>query len=162
MTARPSLIQNSKFNDFLWVCWFLSKNLFNFVPPARKLHNPYCHNLQRVFQHDLCHLKRFYGYWFFFEKEILYVYWTFDFAIKIAFRDWDNFCKSCPHPEKLLPCPFIGPKMFCAGPKLFSQPKYLTAFSASSKLFCQHKNQFYWMQIIFLSGTKNLDQPKTF
>ena len=37
------LIQNSKFNSFLWVCWFLCKNLSNFVPPAWKLHNPYCH-----------------------------------------------------------------------------------------------------------------------
>jgi hypothetical protein len=27
------LIQNSKFNNFLWVCWFLYKNIFNFVPP---------------------------------------------------------------------------------------------------------------------------------
>ena len=25
------LIQNSKFNNFLWVCWFLGKNLF-FIP----------------------------------------------------------------------------------------------------------------------------------
>ena len=33
----------SKFNNFLWVCWFLGKNIFNFVPPAWKLHNPYCH-----------------------------------------------------------------------------------------------------------------------
>ena len=41
-----SLIQNSKFNDFLLVCWFLCKNLSNFVPPAWKLHNPYCHNIQ--------------------------------------------------------------------------------------------------------------------
>ena len=31
-------------NNFLWVCWFLCKNLSNFVPPAWKLHNPYCHN----------------------------------------------------------------------------------------------------------------------
>ena len=43
-------IQNSvqilKFNNFLWVCWFLGKNLSNFVPLIWKLHNPYCHNLQ--------------------------------------------------------------------------------------------------------------------
>ena len=38
------LIQNSKFNNFLWAYWFLCKNLSNFVPPAWKLHNPYCHN----------------------------------------------------------------------------------------------------------------------
>ena len=38
------LTQFSKFNHFLWVCWFLGKNLSNFVPPAWKPHNPYCHN----------------------------------------------------------------------------------------------------------------------
>ena len=37
------LIQFSKFNNFLWECWFLGKNLSNFVTPAWKLHNPYCH-----------------------------------------------------------------------------------------------------------------------
>ena len=36
---------------------------------------------------------------------------------------------------KLLPCPYTGPKMFCAGPNFLSQPKYLTAFSATSKTF---------------------------
>ena len=34
-----------------------------------------------------------------------------------------------------MPCPFTGPKMFCAGPNFLSQPKNLTAFSASSKSF---------------------------
>ena len=38
------LIQFSKSNNFLWVCWFLGKNLSSFVPPVWKLHNPYCHN----------------------------------------------------------------------------------------------------------------------
>ena len=40
-----SLTQFSKFNNFLWVCWFLGKNLSNFVPPIWKLHNPYCNTL---------------------------------------------------------------------------------------------------------------------
>ena len=31
-----------------------------------------------------------------------------------------------------MPCPFTGPKTFCAGPNFLSQPKNLTAFSASS------------------------------
>ena len=35
----------------------------------------------------------------------------------------------------LMPCPFTGPKMFCAGPNILSQPKNLTAFSVSSKTF---------------------------
>ena len=34
-----------------------------------------------------------------------------------------------------MPCPFTGPKMFCASPNFSSQPKNLTAFSASSKTF---------------------------
>ena len=34
-----------------------------------------------------------------------------------------------------MPCPFTGPKMFCDGPNFLSQPKNLTAFSASSKPF---------------------------
>ena len=38
------LTQFSKFNHFLWVCWFLGKNLSNFVSPIWKLHNPYCHS----------------------------------------------------------------------------------------------------------------------
>ena len=36
---------------------------------------------------------------------------------------------------RLMPCPFTGPKMFFAGPNFLSQPKNLTAFSASSKTF---------------------------
>ena len=32
-------------------------------------------------------------------------------------------------------CPFTGPKMFYAGPNFLSQPKNLTASSASSKTF---------------------------
>ena len=35
----------SKFNNYLWVCWFLGKNLSNCVPPTWKLHNLYCHIL---------------------------------------------------------------------------------------------------------------------
>ena len=35
----------------------------------------------------------------------------------------------------LLPCPYSSPKMFCASPNFMSQPKTLTAFSASSKTF---------------------------
>ena len=58
--------------------------------------------------------------------------------------------------QALMPRPFTGPKMFCADPNFFSQPKNLTAFSAYSKPLCRHKKQFYRMQIIFLSCTKYL------
>ena len=40
------LVQFSKFKNFLWVCWFLCKNLSNFVSLPWKFHNPYCHNKQ--------------------------------------------------------------------------------------------------------------------
>ena len=42
---RPPLSQFSNFSNFLWVCWFLGKKLFNFVPPVWKLHNLYCHTV---------------------------------------------------------------------------------------------------------------------
>ena len=37
----------------------------------------------------------------------------------------------------LMPCPFTGPKMF-ACPNFLSQPRDLTAFSASSNILCRH------------------------
>ena len=44
---------NPKLNNFLWVCWFLSKNLSNFVSPIWKLQNPYCHTLHVLLTHLL-------------------------------------------------------------------------------------------------------------
>jgi hypothetical protein len=45
----------------------------------------------------------------------------------------------------LMPCPFTGPKMFGAGPSFLSQPKNLTAYSASSKPFVPaHKGPFLY------------------
>ena len=60
------LIQFSKFKNFLCVCWFLGKNLSNFVPSVWKLHNPYCHNIQRYYrlwriQQRLTNLERFWS-----------------------------------------------------------------------------------------------------
>ena len=37
--------------------------------------------------------------------------------------------------NKQMPCPFTGPKMLCGSPNILSQPKNLTAFSASLKTF---------------------------
>ena len=42
-----------------------------------------------------------------------------------------NFLSQPKNLTALLPCPFTGPKMFCAGPNFLSQPKNLTAFSAT-------------------------------
>ena len=38
------LTKFSKFNNFVWVCWFWGKNLYNFVAPDWKLDHPYYHN----------------------------------------------------------------------------------------------------------------------
>ena len=38
------LHQFSKFNNFLWICWFLGKNISNFILPVWKLDNPCYHN----------------------------------------------------------------------------------------------------------------------
>ncbi len=48
----------------------------------------------------------------------------------------------------LMPCPFTGHKMFCAAPKISLHLVPL------QKLLCHHKNQIYWIQIIFSCGTK--------
>ena len=63
----------------------------------------------------------------------------------------------CPGINELMPCPFTGPKMFCGGPNFLCQPKNLVPLQ---NLLCKHKKQFYWMQIIFLSGTKWLWLPQ--
>ena len=46
-----------------------------------------------------------------------------------------NFLSQSKNLTAFMPCPFTGPKMFWAGPNFLSQPKNLTAFSASSKTF---------------------------
>ena len=51
----------SKFNNFLWVRWFLGQNISNFVPPAWKLDNPYCHKWRSSSQprgHNLWNWRR--------------------------------------------------------------------------------------------------------
>ena len=78
-----------------------------------------------------------------------------------------------------MPCPFTGPKMFCADPNFLSQPHNLTAFSAPSKTFCAGtetnftectssfclaQNVCDWqnLEINFWSDPKSLDPHKTF
>ena len=41
-SEAPPPHQFSKFKNFLLVCWFLCKNLSNFVSIPWKLYNPYC------------------------------------------------------------------------------------------------------------------------
>ena len=59
-----------------------------------------------------------------------------------------------------MPCPFIGLKMFCAGPNFLSQPKNLNAFSASSKTFLLppkiillNTNHLFVWHKMFVTGT---------
>ena len=40
------LVQFSKFNNFLWVCWFLFKNHSNFVSPSWQVDNLHYHTWQ--------------------------------------------------------------------------------------------------------------------
>ena len=55
------LVKIHYFNNFLRVCWFLGKNLSNFVSPIWKLHNPYCHTyahqklMPQIFRPSCCH-----------------------------------------------------------------------------------------------------------
>ena len=59
-----------------------------------------------------------------------------------------------------MPCPFTGPKMFCAGPNFLTQPKNMTAFSASSKPFVPaqkpillNANHIFVWHKTFVTGT---------
>ena len=61
---------------------------------------------------------------------------------------------------QLMPSPFTGPKMFCAGPNFLSQPKNLIAFSASSKTFVPaqktillNANHLFVWHKMFVTGT---------
>jgi len=61
---------------------------------------------------------------------------------------------------KLMPCPFTVQETFCAGPNILSQPKKLTAFSASSKTLVLAKktillnaNHFFVWHKMFVTAT---------
>ena len=94
------LHQFLKFNNFLWVCWFLGKNLTNFVPSAWKLDNPYYHsrdydeltyrNWQSIWLHlgcSCCHLDH--------EVERLTPV-TYDWTSLLFFFSWSflSYCYS--------------------------------------------------------------------
>ena len=67
---------------------------------------------------------------------------------------------SLKNKESQMPCPFTGPKMFCAGPNFLSQPENLTAFSASSNTFVPaqktillNANHIFVLHKMFVTGT---------
>ena len=60
-----------------------------------------------------------------------------------------------------MPCPFTGPKTFCAGPNFLGQPQNFTAFSASSNTFVPaqktillNANQLFVWHKMFVTATK--------
>ena len=52
------------------------------------------------------------------------------------------------------------PKCFVPVQIFWASPKIWLHLVPLQKLLCRHKKQFYWMQIIFLSGTKCLWLPQ--
>ena len=52
------------------------------------------------------------------------------------------------------------PKCFVPVQNFWAIPKIWMHLVPLQKLLCRHKNQFYWMQIIFLSGTKYFWLPQ--
>ena len=54
-----------------------------------------------------------------------------------------------------MPCPFIGPKMFRAGPNFFSNPKSLFTYFASHKHFVPDKKMICIQQNCFLCQHKS-------
>ena len=46
------------------------------------------------------------------------------------------------------------PKCFVPDQIFWARPKICLHLVLFKKILCWHKNQFYWMQMIFLSGTK--------
>ena len=61
---------------------------------------------------------------------------------------------------RLMPCPFTGPKCFGLVQIFWASPKIWLHLVPLQKCLCWHKKQFYWMQIICLSGTKYLWLPQ--
>ena len=54
---------SQKFNSFLWECWFVAKDIYNFVSVSWKLHNRYCHNVQNFSLsmntiYNVCHAEK--------------------------------------------------------------------------------------------------------
>ena len=59
-----------------------------------------------------------------------------------------------------MPCLLQVPKCFVPIQIFWASPKIWLHLVPLQKLLCRHKNQFYWMQIIFLSSTKCLRLPQ--
>ena len=53
-----------------------------------------------------------------------------------------------------MPCPFTGPKLFCAGPNFLCQTKNLFIYCGNHQMLCQTKRWFAFSKIGFCADTK--------
>ena len=98
------LHQFSKFNSFHWVCWFLGKNLSNFVSPAWKIDNPYYHTVKiirwvRKYQspHSLEKYISKEQFYFDFSSHFMFCEYFIDFSWKPLHIKNKNICTSKYH-----------------------------------------------------------------
>ena len=57
-----------------------------------------------------------------------------------------------------MPCPFTGPRMFCAGPNFCARPKIYLHIVAVTNILCQTKRWFAFSKIGFYAGTKDFEE----
>ena len=100
-----TLHQFSKFNHFLRVCWFLFKNLSNFVSPAWKLDNPYNINSRFICERGVDQISKrnyvqleylgspsFIWHFIYYEKTMAEFFATENDAHKIQVQKQNNLC----------------------------------------------------------------------
>ena len=58
-----------------------------------------------------------------------------------------------------MPCPFTGPKMFCAGPNFLSQPQKIIYIWCQSQTFCaRQKDDLHSVKLFFCARTKVFEE----
>ena len=57
-----------------------------------------------------------------------------------------------------MPCPFTGPKMFCAGPNVLCLTKNLFTYCGSQKNFVPDQRWFAFSKIGFCASTKIFEE----
>ena len=53
-------------------------------------------------------------------------FWFSHYLIRFSILLRNEYCEKFQ--QNVMPCPFTGPEMFCAGPNFLSKSKNLTAF----------------------------------
>ena len=81
--------------------------------------------------------------------------------VKLKFR----YCEKAEQFEKisdfflklLMPCPFTGPKMFCAGPNFFEPAQKFIYILCQSQTFCaRQKDDLHSVKLVFVPAQKFL------